>query len=199
MFAPRRPYFGLLLAILVLLTGCREQGSESAPVASAQDSGGSEMRVTSDAFKDGQPIPVEYTGTGEDVSPPLAWRGLPESARELALIVDDPDAPSAEPWVHWVIYGIPAAAGNLPEGVPQEEAIKQPVAARQGVNSFRDNNIGYRGPMPPPGHGVHHYHFRLYALDERLDLEPGATRERLEEAMDGHVVGEAELVGTFQR
>ncbi|HVT29153.1 MAG TPA: YbhB/YbcL family Raf kinase inhibitor-like protein, partial [Lacipirellulaceae bacterium] len=118
------------------------------------------FELTSSAFKRGAPIPRKYTGEGDDASPPLAWSAAPPNTKEFALICDDPDAPSAEPWVHWVIYGIPADVSGLPEGVKTNEAkLAKPVVARQGKNSFTSGaTVGYRGPMPPPGHGVHHYH-----------------------------------------
>ena len=155
------------------------------------------MTITSLAFTAGQPIPKAFTGEGRDVSPALVWENVPAGTVELALICDDPDAPRPEPWVHWVIYKIPADAGGLPEGVPTTERLNTPRGALQGRNTWP--NVGYGGPMPPPGHGVHHYHFKLYALDAALDLAPGATKEQLLAAMKGHVLAEAELTGTYQR
>lgn len=159
------------------------------------------MKLTSSAFQNGQPIPKKYTGEGEDVSPPLAWGDPPKGTQEFALVGDDPDAPSAQPWVHWVIYGIGPDARTLQEGVKSNAPeLKEPVAARQGKNSFPQGaTTGYRGPMPPPGHGTHHYHFKLYALDKRLDLAPGSAKEQLLDAMKGHVLAEGELVGTYER
>ncbi len=159
------------------------------------------LKLTSTAFRPSATIPRKFTGEGDDVSPPLAWEGMPAGTKEFALICDDPDAPSPEPWVHWVIYGIPADVHALPEGVKSSEPeLKRPVVARQGKNSFGSGaTIGYRGPMPPPGHGVHHYHFKLYSLDTRLDLAPGSKKDQLLDAMKGHVLAEAELVGTYER
>jgi hypothetical protein len=125
---------------------------------------------------------------------------VPAGARELALICDDPDAPTPQPWVHWVIYGIAADVRALPEGIPKDPQLTKPIGARQGKNSWDSGaTIGYRGPMPPPGHGTHHYHFKLYALDKRLELASSATKEQLLAAMKGHVLGEAELIGTYER
>lgn len=156
--------------------------------------------ITSSAFVQGHPIPKKYTGEGADVSPPLAWTGLPEGTKELALICDDPDAPRAEPWVHWVVYKIPATATGLPEGVPKRSHLKEPAAALQGKNSWPDGeNIGYGGPMPPIGHGVHHYYFKLYALDTELDVEPELDKKTLLEKMQGHVLAEEVLLGTYER
>jgi len=155
------------------------------------------IKIESPVFQAGQPIPKRFTGDGEDVSPQLLWSGVPLSAKELALICDDPDAPTPKPWVHWVIYKIPPNTPGLPEGVEAAPDPELPADANQGKNSW--NTIGYRGPAPPKGHGVHHYHFRLYALDAKLDVQPGLTKEQLLAAMKGHIVAEGELVGTYQR
>jgi len=118
----------------------------------------------------------------------------------LALICDDPDAPTPEAWVHWVIYKIPPDTTELPEGVAKTAQLSQPPGAVQGKNSWPSGQtIGYRGPMPPPGHGVHRYYFRLYALDTPLDVPPGATKAELLQAMEGHILAQGELMGTYQR
>ncbi|MFQ5600050.1 MAG: YbhB/YbcL family Raf kinase inhibitor-like protein [Candidatus Krumholzibacteriia bacterium] len=153
--------------------------------------------LQSTAFESGQRIPVRYSGDGEDLSPALAWTEVPEGTRELALIVDDPDAPTPEPWVHWVLYKIPAATIALAAGVPTTRTVTNPSGALQGKNSW--GKVGYGGPAPPKGHGVHHYHFKLYALDAVLPLEAGLDKRGLLEALEGHVLAEAELVGTYQR
>lgn len=155
------------------------------------------ITVTSTAFKANGPIPKQYTGEGKDVSPPLAWSGVPKAAKQLALICDDPDAPRAEPWVHWVIYQLPPDTTGLPEGVPQKEDLDDPKGARQGLSDFK--KVGYNGPMPPPGHGTHHYHFRVYALDVELALPAKQTKKQLLDAMKGHVLAQGELVGTYER
>jgi Raf kinase inhibitor-like YbhB/YbcL family protein len=155
------------------------------------------IQVTSKAFESGQPIPPKYTADGENLSPALRWDGAPEGTRELALIVDDPDAPRPEPFVHWVIYKIPADAAGLPEGIPHGLKVATPAGAMQGTNSF--GNIGYDGPAPPPGHGTHHYHFRLYALDQPLNLKGGLDKQALLRDMSGHILDEGELVGTYER
>ena len=157
-----------LLVFDVAATSCRE-GKK--PMS---------IKITSSAFAEGQQIPKKYTGEGQDVSPPLAWSDLPAGTKELVLICDDPDAPTDEPWVHWVIYKIPADVAGLPEGIARLPRLKNPAGALQGQNSWPkgQNNIGYRGPMPPPGHGVHHYHFKLYALEAKLVAEPGLDKKR---------------------
>ncbi len=147
--------------------------------------------LSSPAFEDGEMIPRKHAfrGEGQNVSPPLSWGAAPAGTREWALVCDDPDAPRREPWVHWILYGLPATATLLPEG--------SAGGAREGRNDFGDR--GWGGPMPPQGHGTHHYHFRLYALDAPVTLPPGANRAQLSDAISGHVVAEGHLIGTYQR
>lgn len=154
--------------------------------------------LTSSRFENGGPIPRRYTGDGDDASPPLAWSAVPAGTIELALIADDPDAPTAEPWVHWVLYKIPGGTTSLPEKIAPARHLAALHGALQGKNSW-PNGIGYRGPAPPKGHGVHHYHFRLYALDTELNIEAGADKTSLISAMQGHIVAEGELIGTYER
>lgn len=153
--------------------------------------------IQSPAFGNNETIPRRFTADGEDVSPRLTWSGVPEAVRELALICDDPDAPTPEPWVHWVIYKIPARTAGLPENVAGLEVLVEPEGVLQGKNSW--GRTGYGGPAPPRGHGVHHYHFKLYALDTALDAAPGLDKRRLLTAMQGHIIAQGELVGTYQR
>ena len=153
--------------------------------------------VSSTAFASGKPIPRRHSGDGEDLSPPLSWSGVPSSAKELALIVDDPDAPTPEPWVHWVIYKIPVRTEGFAEGVPPVAHPGYPPTALQGKNSW--GSFGYRGPAPPKGHGVHRYFFKLYALDKALDRVEGLDKPGLLNAIRGHIVAEGELMGTFER
>src|SRR6188768_2952332 len=155
------------------------------------------INLESPAFQNGQPIPRKHTGEGPDVSPELRWSGVPKEARELALVCEDPDAPRAEPWVHWVIYGLPAATNRLPEGIPVRPRLSAPPAL-QGRNDF-EGHVGYGGPMPPKGHGRHRYFFRLYALDEPLHLPAGLDKSQLLAAIQPHVVEQAELMGTYER
>lgn len=157
------------------------------------------MRITSSSFKDGAPIPRRHTEDGDDLSPSLSWTEVPEGTAELALIVDDPDAPRDEPWVHWLVYAIPRDQDGLGEGVPHGEGQGSPPGLRQGRNSFPGENIGYRGPAPPEGHGPHHYHFRLYAVDEPIGTPAGADRRALERALEGHVLATAQLTGVYER
>jgi Raf kinase inhibitor-like YbhB/YbcL family protein len=155
------------------------------------------LTIRSQAFVEGKAIPRRHTGDGEDLSPPLSWSGLPAAARELALIVDDPDAPVPEPWVHWVLYKLPVATEELGEGVPPVTRPVLPTGSVQGKNSW--GSAGYRGPAPPKGHGVHRYYFRLYALDQALDLPDGLDKTALLKAMKGHILAEGHLMGTYQR
>jgi hypothetical protein len=153
----------------------------------------STMKLTSVAWMEGKPIPVKYTCDGADVSPPLAWSDAPAGTRSFALICDDPDAPAGT-WVHWVIYGLPATATALSEGIATTETL--PDGAKQGVNDFR--RTGYGGPCPPPG-APHRYYFKLYALDATPALKSRATKVELLRAMAGHILAEARLMGTYQR
>jgi len=155
------------------------------------------IQITSESFSSNQPIPVEFTGDGRNASPPLKWSGLPAGTKELALIVEDPDAPTPEPFVHWVMYKIPADVTSVPEGLPQEKKLKTPPGVMQGQNSFGD--VGYGGPAPPPGHGTHHYHFHLYALDKPLEVQPGLDNKSLIASLTGHILDEGDLVGTYRR
>lgn len=146
-----------------------------------------ELELTSPAFGDGEPIPERHSCDGENSSPPLAWNFVPEGTRSLALIVHDPDAPSGD-FLHWLAWNIDPHAGGLDEGAS---------APAEGANGRGQR--GYMGPCPPPGHGPHRYFHELYALDTELDLEPGAAREELEGELDGHVLAEARLAGTYER
>jgi Raf kinase inhibitor-like YbhB/YbcL family protein len=154
------------------------------------------MQLTSSAFSDGAEIPAPYTCDGRDVAPPLSWSGLPEGTKSLALIVDDPDAPDpAAPkmtWVHWVLYNIPASATDLPEAATSADL---PPGTQEGLNDWK--STGYRGPCPPIGR--HRYFHKLYALDAVLEDLRTPTKAKLEGAMAGHVLGQGELMGTYQR
>ena len=147
------------------------------------------LALSSSAFQPGSRIPKRHTGEGEDASPPLAWTGVPAGTQELALICDDPDAPRPKPWVHWVLYGLPATLRELKES--------HSGVGLEGPNDSGD--IGWGGPMPPPGHGVHRYYFRLYALNAKLNGSRGWSKERLLEAMKGRILETAELMGTYER
>lgn len=151
------------------------------------------MTLSSPAFENGQPIPIRHTGEGNDTSPPLRWTEPPAGTEGFALICDDPDAPVGT-WVHWVLCGLPATLRELPEGLPAAEHLSN--GGKQGRNDFRC--IGYGGPMPPAGK-AHRYYFKLYALDTLVVLPPGFRKADLLQAMEGHILAEAQLMGTYQR
>ncbi|MBI3544060.1 MAG: YbhB/YbcL family Raf kinase inhibitor-like protein [Deltaproteobacteria bacterium] len=159
------------------------------------------MRLTSSTFQMNGEIPKRHSGEGDDLSPPLEWSDIPGGTREFAIICEDPDAPvragKEHPFVHWTIYNLSPNVSSLPEGLPAFERMELPVRADQGINSM--GNVGYNGPMPPEGHGVHHYRFTLYALDIELALPPRARKEELVQAMSGHVLAIGKLVGTYER
>jgi Raf kinase inhibitor-like YbhB/YbcL family protein len=159
----------------------------------AQTGGAMSLQVSSTAFSANERIPVKYTCEGQDVSPQLNWSGAPATTKSFALIVDDPDAPAGT-WVHWVLYNLPPDTKELPEGVEKQEKLDN--GAVQGRNDFR--KTGYGGPCPPAGK-PHHYFFKLYALDTRLDLKPSASKQDIERAMQGHIVAQGQLIGTFGR
>lgn len=152
------------------------------------------MEITSAAFAAGGAIPARYTCQGDDVSPPLAWSGIPSETRSLVLIVDDPDAPDPRApkmtWVHWVLYNLPPDSCGLPEAVG-----KLPAGTGEGLNDWK--RTGYGGPCPPIG--SHRYFHKLYALDTVLEDLNQPTKAQLEKAMAGHILGQAELVGTYQK
>ena len=161
------------------------------------------IRLTSPAFTEGGKIPREFTCDGTDRSPPLEWSGVPQTARSLVLICDDPDAPGGT-WSHWVLYDLSPSITSLDEGVAADLVamleprtdVKQPrLTVIQGRNDF--GKIGYGGPCPP--RGVHRYFFRLYALDQRTDLAPGATRATVFKAIEGHILAEGHLMGKYAR
>ena len=152
-----------------------------------------ELSVSSSVFAEGEVIPDSYTCQGRDISPPLAWSQPPAGTQSLALIVDDPDAPVGV-FTHWVIFNVPADSGGLPEAVLTKAEL--PSGALQGKNDF--GRTGYAGPCPPPGR-PHWYQFTVYALDSRLDLRAGASKEQLLAAMQGHVLAQGKLSGSYQR
>jgi len=154
---------------------------------------GESIKVTSPAFESGQPIPAEFTCAGGDQSPMLQWSGAPAGAKSFALICEDPDAPSGT-WTHWVLYNLPAGTAALSEKTATSETL--PNGALQGVNDF--HRVGYSGPCPPPGK-AHRYFFKVYALDTMLALKPRATRQELLHAMEGHILTDGQLTGTYQK
>jgi len=150
------------------------------------------IELTSPGFEEGQMIPVENTCDGHDISPELRWAAFPGGTRSLALIMDDPDAPSGT-FVHWVLYNLPIDQRGLTKNVPRDEIL--PNGARQGVNDF--GKVGYSGPCPPSG--THRYYFTLYALDMGLDLAPRASKALLLKAMGNHILAKGQLMGRYAR
>lgn len=151
------------------------------------------ITVTSTAFSAGKPIPVKFTGQGMNVSPDLAWSGAPAGLRSYALVCDDPDAPGGT-WVHWTMWNIPPSTTSLLEGVTSDTTPTD--GSVQGVTS--SGHSGYNGPMPPKGN-AHHYYFRVYALDIMLTIDESAPRSELDSAMQGHILSQGQLMGTYQR
>jgi Raf kinase inhibitor-like YbhB/YbcL family protein len=178
-------FAAMLLAGLVTAGCSQEPKSATGHVAKIQ--------LASAAFADGRPIPVKYTADALDISPPLAWTNAPAGTKSFALIADDPDAPAGD-WTHWVIYDLPPTANMLAEDQLKVPQLRN--GAKQGLNDFK--KTGYNGPAPPPGK-AHRYIFKLYALDAMTGLAPGATEADLLKAMDGHLLGEGTLMGTYQR
>lgn len=155
------------------------------------------LTLESSAFTNGRRLPTRYTQDGRNVSPSLSWRNLPIGTVTMALICEDPDAPQDEPWVHWLLYNVPALRLRLPEGVSPSEEPEEVDGALQGINS--SETVGYDGPLPPVGHGTHHYIFKVYAVDRALDLRPRATKEELLRALKGHILATAEVMATYSR
>jgi Raf kinase inhibitor-like YbhB/YbcL family protein len=177
----RYAYLLIALFAIVFLT--------TAKLAKAQGN----LTLSSSNFANNTHIPVKFTCSGENKSPALAWANVPPSAKSLALIVRDPDAPSGN-FVHWVIFDIPPSINSMPEGIPPTS--KTAFAATQGQNGRGET--GYTGPCPPPGKD-HHYHFHFYALDDTVNLTSDADADQVESAIQGHVLGENDLVGIFAR
>jgi Raf kinase inhibitor-like YbhB/YbcL family protein len=154
------------------------------------------LQISSQAFADGGEIPPKYTCQGDDIAPPLEWEGVPENARSLVLIVDDPDAPDPDAprmiWVHWLLYNLPADIPGLPEGVT---TANLPDGVREGLNDWK--RTGYGGACPPIGR--HRYFHKLYALDTVLEGLDKPTRAQLESAMKGHILAQAQLMGTYRK
>lgn len=153
-----------------------------------------EFRIWSNDFKANDAIPKECTCDGRNMPPSLHWENAPENTVSFALICDDPDAPTKEPWVHWVVFNIPGVSITLPQNLARQKKLVNGIM--QGKNT--QNKIGYDGPCPPPGK-IHHYHFKLFALDTLLDLQPGATKEMVLQAIKGHILAQAEVVGLYTR
>jgi Raf kinase inhibitor-like YbhB/YbcL family protein len=186
---------GVIALLMTLATACAKQPAATTqnplPAQSPQPTSEA-LKLISRAFTEGQPIPRQYSCDGINISPPLEWSGVPKPAKTLAIIADDPDAPAGT-WVHWVVYNLPADTIGMVENLPSTEDLKG--GGLQGKNDFE--KIGYGGPCPPSG--THRYLFKIYALDGDLPLKAGATKTEVEKAMSGHVLAQAQLMGTYHR
>lgn len=187
----RKGHVAILLIVMslisVLIIGCapRQQPIKDGEIA---------LSMSSRAFQEGQGIPDKYTCQGRDISPPLAWSEPPAGTRSFTLIMDDPDAPGGV-FTHWVIFNIPPDSRELPEAVPIQDQLSS--GALQGNSDF--GKIGYVGPCPWPPGSLHRYQFILYAIDQTLDLNAGATKQEVLDAMQGNILAQAQLTGTYQR
>jgi Raf kinase inhibitor-like YbhB/YbcL family protein len=184
--------------LVLLLAGCHSGGQATSEASSAQppSTSGAEpvsFSMQSSSFPSGGEIPKKFSCEGADVSPALEWGEPPAKTQSFVLIADDPDAPAGT-WTHWVAYDLPANLRQLPEAVPKQATLTGGGA--QGLNDF--GKIGYGGPCPPPGK-PHRYFFKLHALDAKLNLKPGASKQQVEQAMEGHILNKAELMGTYKR
>lgn len=205
--------FGLFILLTAYISGCQsepaitpvntepppktleetkevEQPATEAPESPTPIPDLPEFTLTSAAFLEDEPIPTKYSCDGDDTSPSLVWSGAPENTGSFVLIMDDPDVPVGT-WVHWILFNLPGDANSLPENLPADTVFTD--GSRQGTNSW--GNIGYGGPCPPSG--IHRYFFKLYALENSLELGEGATKEDVITAMGGHILMETELMGTY--
>ena len=189
-----RRLVALSLLATTALIGCSRESQPVPANMSAQPAQQqqAQMKVESAAIKEGQPIPRQYTCDGINISPPLEWSGVPKSAKTIAIVADDPDAPAGT-WVHWVLYNLPAENIGLVENVPATDNLK--AGGFQGKNDF--GKPGYGGPCPPSG--THRYFFRVYALDTLLDVSAGSDKRTVEKAMKDHILGSGELIGMYKK
>jgi Raf kinase inhibitor-like YbhB/YbcL family protein len=177
----------LLCGLAVLLCGC--SGGQSTPSEDRKPT----ISVTSTAFMDGEMIPTKYTADGAGVSPALAWKGIPDGTRSIAVVCDDPDAPG-KTWTHWLLWNLPPDTSDLPEHMTEKSL---PGGAKQGTNDAV--GIGYGPPGPPRGDKPHRYFFKVYALDKMLDLKEGAHRAEFDAAMKGHILAWGQVMGAYGR
>jgi Raf kinase inhibitor-like YbhB/YbcL family protein len=188
-FVKNQKTFGVGAALVCLVFSFAAAAQEG-----QQKEAGLALKLSSSSFEADGDIPAKYSCDGANVSPALAWIGTPAGTQSFALIVDDPDVP-AKTVVHWLIYDIPAGTLSLPEGVPTKKKLAD--GSSQGQNIRK--KVGYTGPCPEKGGPAHHYFFKLYALDSKVNLKPDAKKEELEAAMKGHILAQAELIGRFKR
>ncbi|MFQ3294452.1 MAG: Raf kinase inhibitor-like YbhB/YbcL family protein [Halobacteriales archaeon] len=198
----------LTAASFVGLAGCSSNGSQNGSKTTENMPGGQTTNgngdssmtgtfaFTTSAFEDGGTVPVKYTCSGADVSPPFSIQGVPAEANSLAIVVDDPDAPSGV-FTHWLIWNLPADTTSISENVTPTKTLDDLSGAHQGRNDF--DEVGYRGPCPPTSHGAHTYRFKLFALDSTLDVDAGAKPGPVNDAIDDHRVARAQFTGIFNR
>lgn len=179
----------LVIVPVLLFCSCRKNEKVTSKKEGGQKM---EIKLTSSAFEDGAMIPAKYTCDGQDISPPLQFDNIPQATRSIALISDDPDAPMGT-WVHWVVFNIPPETRELSENFPSDETL--PDGTRQGLTDF--GKTGYGGPCPPSG--THRYFFKIYALDTIIDVVPIADKKKLLKAMEGHILGQGQLMGKYKR
>jgi len=199
---------GLLLAGCLDGTDGSEERTETSPDATNTQTDGTDdalsttqskasgLQLSSTAFEDGSSIPQKYTFDGADVSPPLSISGVPDDADSLVLVVDDPDAPNP-PFTHWLLWAIPADATTIPAGIEQSRTVPELDGAKQGTNSF--DVLGYRGPRPPKDDGSHTYRFTLTAVDSPLNVQAGAGRDQVADALQSNSVATARITGEYDR
>jgi Raf kinase inhibitor-like YbhB/YbcL family protein len=186
-----------LLFVLTAVAGCARTGQETGTMpeeTTPAEGDGMSFIITSTAFSEGEEIPIKYSCNGQNISPALDWSGSPAGTASFALIMDDPDAV----YTHWVIFNLPPDIHGLPEAVPKDEELANGALQGKVGSGGIGYPTGYFGPCPPKG-PPHHYRFTLYALDSMLDLSAGASKEELLQAMQGHILGQAQLIGIYQR
>jgi len=182
----------LTLGLLLVFGACSGTSSEAQAAEDKAKPKVEILTVTSNAIQEGQSVPKLHTSDGKDTSPDLSWTKPPATAKSIAVTCEDPDAPGGT-WFHWIVFNVPAATTNLPENLPKKEALAN--GGIQGKNDF--GKIGYNGPSPPKGE-EHHYNFKVFALDRKLELPPAATKKQFYEALSGHVVGRGKLTGIYK-
>ena len=179
----------LVVAPILLFCSCKDSKQADSGAVGGKKM---EIKITSPAFEDGGLIPAKYTCDGADISPSLQWETVPEGTKSIALICDDPDAPMGT-WVHWVLFNLPAETKELPAKFPDDETL--PDGTRQGITDF--GKTGYGGPCPPSG--THRYFFKIYALDKKIDTVAIADKAQLLKTMEGHILGQGQLIGKYKR
>lgn len=185
-------FTGMLFLVCLAALNCTQPTTPEGTVP--PDSGKASLTITSTAFADGANIPIKYTCNGQNISPELDWAQVPAGTASFALIMDDTDAV----YTHWVIFNLPPDAQGLPEAVPKDEKLANGALQGKSGSGGIGYPTGYFGPCPPKG-SPHHYRFTLYALDKPLDLGVGATKDQVLQAMQGHILGQAQLVAIYQR